>query len=425
MLNIRQLREQPEHVKERLSTRGENPEVVDLVLSKDNSRRELVQQTETLKARRNVISKEIPQKAKAKEPIDELKAESKKLGEDISRIDEELKGIDDDLKDALLRLPNLPDESVPVGADESANLEIRRWGDPIKHQFGSKPHWELGESLGFLDLARGANLSGSGFYVLKGVGSRLERVLIQWLLDFNTVKHGYTEVSVPFVVRDEALLGTSQLPKFDDQLYHIPEDELRLIPTAEVPVTNLHANEILDGEQLPLAYCAHTPCFRREAGAAGRENRGISRVHQFHKVELVHITLPEESEETHEKLTANACALLEALNVPYRVLELCTGDLGFGARKCYDLEVWAPGMDTWLEVSSCSNFGDFQARRAGIRFRREKQGKPEFVHTLNGSGLALPRLMIALLENNQNEDGSITVPEPLRERLMCDVIKRD
>lgn len=414
MIDIRLIREDANLVKERLSARGADSSLIDRVLELDQRRRDVVARTEALKAERNLISKEIPRLAKEKQPIDPLKEKSRQVGEEISGLDGDLRGVDGSLRALLLEIPNLPQEGVPVGTDESANVEIRSWGEPVRHPFPTRPHWELGETLGILDLPRGAKLSGSGFYVLTGAGARLERALIAWMLDTNTKKNGYREYSVPFIVGPDALMGTSQLPKFEDQLYKVPEDNLFLIPTAEVPLTNLWAGEILEAEDLPIAACAHTPCFRREAGAAGRENRGISRIHQFHKVELVHIVPPDESGAAHEKLVGHACGLLEALGVAYRVVELCTGDLGFGAAKCFDLEIWAPGMETWLEVSSCSNFGDFQARRANIRYRPEKGAKPRFVHTLNGSGLALPRLMIALLENNQREDGSIAIPEVLR-----------
>lgn len=417
MLDIRLFRDNPDQVRVKLRQRNVETAVVDQVLALDEKRRQLVQHTEACKARRNEISKLIPQKAKAKDPIDDLKEESRKLGEEITQGDARLGEVDGQLEALMLGIPNLPQDSVPVGADESANVVRRTWGEPIKHPFATKPHWEIGEALGILDLPRGAKISGSGFYIMRGLGAKLERALIGWMLDTHVAKNGYTEFSVPYLVNAQALIGTSQLPKFADQLYTIPEDKLYLIPTAEVPVTNLHAGEILEPEQLPIAYVAHTPCFRREAGAAGRENRGISRIHQFHKVELVHITRPEDSNATHEKLVGHAEGLLQALGLPYRVLELCTGDTGFGAAKCYDLEIWAPGMQTWLEVSSCSNFEAFQARRANIKYRPERGAKPQFCHTLNGSGLALPRLVIAILENFQRADGSVVVPEVLRDRL--------
>ncbi|CAN5392072.1 serine--tRNA ligase [soil metagenome] len=423
MLDIRLLRDQPDFVREKLRSRGLDGSQVDAVLALDTERRALVQRTESSKNRRNEISKIIPQRAKAKEPIDDLKDESKKIGEDITRIDAELAGVDARLEAAMMILPNLPQDGVPPGEDEHANPVLRTWGEKRAFDFAAKPHWDLGEALGILDLARGAKLAGSGFYTLRGAGAKLERVLIQWMLDTHSTRNGYTEVSVPYLVQRQMLVGTSQLPKFEDQLYKVPEDELFLVPTAEVPVTNLHAEEILERDELPIAYCCHTPCFRREAGAAGRENRGISRVHQFHKVELVHIVRPEESATTHEKLVGHAEALLRELGLHYRVIELCTGDLGFGASKCYDIELWAPGMNTWLEVSSCSNFEAFQSRRANIKFREDKGGKAQFAHTLNGSGLALPRLMIAILENCQNADGTVTLPKVLRERMGADGLK--
>lgn len=422
MLDIRLFRENPDHVRERLTARNQDPSAVDAVLALDSRRRDLVQQSETLKARRNEISKLIPQKAKAKEPIDDLKNESKEIGDTLTGIDDALRLVDEELRGTLLRIPNLPQQIVPIGHDDSANKVVRQWGQPVEHPFPAKPHWEIGEALGILDLARGAKLSGSGFYTLKGLGAKLERALIQWMLDTHTSQNGYTEFSVPYIVNRATMTGTGQLPKFEEDMYAVKEEDLFLVPTAEVPVTNLHAEEILEADQLPLAYCAHTPCFRREAGSAGRESRGISRIHQFHKVELVHFTTPEQSYTVHEQLVGHATALLEQLNVPYRVLELCTGDLGGGASRCFDVEIWAPGMKTWLEVSSCSNFESYQARRANIRYRPEKGAKPAFLHTLNGSGLALPRLMIALIENNQREDGTIVIPEILRNRMGTDLI---
>ncbi len=413
MLDIRLFREDPNRVRKALRHRSADEEAVDAILAIDRRRRELVQEGETLKARRNEISKLIPQRAKAKEPIEELKEESRSLGPKIAECDAQIREVDDQLREALLSIPNIPADDVPVGADESANRIIRQAGELRQFAYQPKGHWELGEALGILDLPRGAKVAGSGFYTLRGAGARLERALTAWMLDVQTGRNGYTEVSVPYLVNRRTMTGTGQLPKFEDDSYRIDEEDFFLIPTAEVPVTNLHADEIIEPGGLPIAYCCHTPCFRREAGSAGRENRGISRIHQFQKVELVHIVRPEESEQVHEELTAHAAGLLEDLGLPYRVVELCTGDLGFAAAKCYDLEVYAPGMDTWLEVSSCSNFLDFQARRASIRYRPAAGEKPQFVHTLNGSGLALPRLMIAIMEVFQNKDGSIALPEVL------------
>ncbi len=422
MLDIRLFREEPEIVRAGLTARGDDESMVDRVLEIDAERRTVLAEVESLKARRNEISKEIPKRAKAGEPIDALKDESKMIGEKIAMLDAKARGVDEALRDLLLRIPNVPDASVPIGPEETANRVVRSWGEPVRHNFPAKPHWELGEALGILDLPRGAKVTGSGFYALKGAGARLERALIGWMLDTHVARNGYTEVNVPFLVNRRTMTGTGQLPKFEEDLYHIDGFDLHLIPTAEVPVTNLHADEILEPEALPIAYCCHTPCFRSEAGSAGRENRGISRVHQFHKVELVHITRPEESDGRHEDLIGHACGLLEALEVPYRVVEISTEGIGFCGRKQIDLEIWAPGMEAWLEASSCSNFGSFQARRANIRYRPAVGAKPEFCHTLNGSGLALPRLLITLLENDQRADGTVAVPAVVRDRMGCDVI---
>lgn len=417
MLDIRLFRDNPDHVRAKLASRGADVSAVDAVRALDDQWRELTTRTEHARARRNEISSIIPQKAKAKEPIDDLKAESKALGDDITLVEKSLAEIDERLRDMLMRFPNLPHDSVPAGKDSSDNVVARTWGAPRDFDFPVKPHWELGEKLGLLDLPRGAKISGSGFYVLKGALARLERVLIQWMLDVHTTQHGYTEFSLPFLVNRSTMTGTGQLPKFEDDMYKLADEDLFLVPTAEVPITNLPADEILEADQLPIAWCAHTPCFRKEAGSAGRENRGISRIHQFHKVELVHIVKPEDSYAVHEQLVRNASRLLEMLGLHHRVLLLCTGDQGNGAAKCYDLELWAPGMNTWLEVSSCSNFESYQARRANIRYRPSAKEKPQFVHTLNGSGLALPRLMITLMETMQQPDGSILIPEVLRERF--------
>lgn len=424
MLDIRLFREHPDLMRVKLESRGVLASKVDMVLELDQKRRSILAQVEDLKARRNTVSREIPMLAKIKEPIDQLKAESKTIGETIAELDEQLRKVDQFLSDLLLQIPNIPHDSTPVGADEGGNKIVRTWGEMPKLEFEAKLHDALGENLGLLDMPRGAKLSGSGFYTLSGDLAKLERCLIQWMLDKHTEENGYTELSVPYLVNRKAMTGTGQLPKFEEDAYRINEDDLFLIPTAEVPVTNMHADEIFNPEDLPKAYCAHTPCFRREAGSAGRENRGVSRIHQFHKVELVHFTRPEDSAATHEKLVGHASGLLEELGLVYRVVELCTGDIGFSACKCYDLEIYAPGMDTWLEVSSCSNFWDFQSRRAGIRYRPEKGAKPQFVHTLNGSGLALPRLMIVLMETYQQPDGSIIIPEALRSRMGKDVIRK-
>ncbi|MDX1972538.1 MAG: serine--tRNA ligase [Candidatus Sumerlaeia bacterium] len=422
MLDIRLIRQEPETVKRGLEAKKASASVVDDVLALDEKRRELIQETEALKARRNEISKLIPQRMKEKQPAEDLKEESKSIGDRIKDLDEQLKGIEAEQDGILLRLPNLPHATTPHGKSEEDNVVVRTWGEPKKFPWEARSHWDLGAGAGILDLERGVKLSGSGFFVLRGLGAKLERALINWFLDTHVGKNGYEEVSVPFVVNRKTMTGTGQLPKMEEDMYRVTEDDLFLIPTAEVPVTNLHADEILSGEELPKKFVAVTPCFRREAGSSGKEVRGISRVHQFLKVEMVQYTDPEKSDEGHESLTRNATELLEALGLPYRVLSLCTGDISFAAAKCYDLEIWAPGMGRWLEVSSCSTFTDFQARRANIRFRREAGSKPEFVHTLNGSGLALPRIVIGILENYQLSNGGIEVPQVLRPYMGVDVI---
>lgn len=421
MLDIRLIRENPQFVKERVALK--NVEVdVDLILRVDSRRREVLTQCDELKKERNNLSAEIGKKLKAGEDAEALKQRVRQLGDEIKALDEEAEDLEKELQNLLLRVPNLPHESVPVGKDETENRVVREWGQKPVFDFNPLPHWELGEKLGIIDFARGAKLSGSGFPVYAGQGAKLQRVLIQFMLDYHVAHHGYREVYPPFVVTRETMTGTGQLPKFEEDLYRIDSDDLFLIPTAEVPVTNLHRDEILSDPQLPLYYVAYTPCFRREAGSYGKETRGITRVHQFDKVEMVKLVRPEDSFEELEKLVRDAEEILQALGLHYRVVEICTGDLGFSNCKQYDLEVWAPGMGRYLEVSSCSNFTDFQARRANIRFRREPKAKPEFVHTLNGSGLALPRTMIAILENYQTAEGSVRIPEAIRDRMGIDLI---
>lgn len=417
MLDIKLVREQPDAVRAGLSAKKADPQAVDRLLALDEQRRELIQETDALKQRRNELSKLIPQKAKAGESVEALKEESRAVGERAKELDAQLRQIETDQQDLLLRLPNMPDETTPVGHSEADNQVLRTWGAPRGFDFEPKTHWDLGRELDILDIERGVKISGSGFFALKGAGARLERALIQWMLDTHTRRNGYREIAPPFLVSRQTMTGTGQLPKMEEDMYRVGEEDLFLIPTAEVPVTNLHAQEILDGEQLPIRYVAYSPCFRREAGSYGKEVRGITRVHQFNKVEMVQFTLPEKSGEAHEELTRHATELLEALGLHYRVVLLCSCDISFAAAKCHDLEVWAPGMQRWLEVSSCSNFGDFQARRAGIRFRREKGAKPEFVHTLNGSGLALPRVLIAIIETFQQPDGGIALPPVLHEHF--------
>ncbi len=410
MLDIRFIRENTDAVKAAMTDRNADIDV-DAVLTLDNRRRTIVAEAEELKAERNRVSKSIGQMIKEGKDPEEIKAQVREMGDRISAFDEELREIESNLRNLLLFIPNMPSGSTPVGKDETDNPVVRSWGEKKEFDFVPAPHWDLGAELGIFDFERGAKIAGSGFPLFKGRGARLERALIQFMLDLHTEEHGYIEVAPPFMCNATAMTGTGQLPKFAEDMYNVTLDELYPIPTAEVPVTNMYGNEILD-QALPICHTAYTPCFRREAGSAGKDTRGLLRVHQFDKVELVKFTTPETSEEEHEKLTADAEKVLQKLGLHYRVIELCTGDLGFSAAKCYDIELWAPAQNKWLEVSSCSNFKDYQARRANIRYRNE-EGKPVFVHTLNGSGVALPRLVIAIMENNQTADGSIDIPEAL------------
>jgi seryl-tRNA synthetase len=411
MLDIRFIRGNTEAVKTAMA--GRNADVdIDALLALDGRRRTIVAEAEELKAERNCVSRSIGRMIKEGGDPEEVKARVREMGDKIAAFDAELRELDAGLRAGLLLIPNMPDESTPLGRDENDNPVIRSWGEKRTFDFEPKAHWDLGEALGLFDLERGARIAGSGFPLFTGPGARLERALIQFMLDLHTTEHGYTEIAPPFMCNETAMTGTGQLPKFAEDMYHIPLDGLYPIPTAEVPVTNLYGGEILD-RPLPILHTAYTPCFRREAGAAGKDTRGLLRVHQFDKVELVKFTTPESSAEEHEKLTLDAERVLQRLGLHYRVIELCTGDLGFSAAKCYDIELWAPAQDKWLEVSSCSNFKEYQARRANIRYRNE-EGRPAFVHTINGSGVALPRLVIALMENNQQADGSIELPEAIR-----------
>jgi seryl-tRNA synthetase len=413
MLDIRLIRENTDLVKARLQSRGGDSYLrVDEILECDRQRRAAETRLQQLQGDRKRISKEIGARKGRGEDTSGVEAEVRGIGDEISRLNEEATGCDVRQRELLLQLPNLPHPGAPVGADAADNPEVRSWGSPVSLGFPAKSHIELSERLGLLDFERAARMSGSAFVAFTGDGARLERALINFLLDLQTRQHGYVEIAAPLLVRPEALVGTSQLPKFEEQLYRCERDDLYLLPTAEVPVTNLHREEILALEQLPKKYAAYTPCFRREAGSAGLGTRGLIRMHQFDKVELVQIVKPETSFEELESLMAHAEKALQLLGLHYRVIELCTGDIGFGATKTYDIEVWAPGQNAYLEVSSCSNFGDFQARRMNLRFKGE-DGKNHFCHTLNGSGTALPRLFVALLETYQQPDGSIRLPEPL------------
>ena len=413
MLDIRRLRHETEAVKDALAKRDASlPDVVDRVLELDVSRREALGVVNELKGRRNEVSKRVGELKREGGDTDALILEMREVGDQISDLDTTIRSADHEIEEHLLEIPNTPFDEVPVG-DEGKNVVRSCHGSPATFDFEPRPHWELGEALGVLDMARGSKISGSGFPVLRAGGARLQRGLINFFLDVHVDEHAYTEVRVPYLVTSDTMTGTGQLPKFADESYQTERDELWLVPTAEVPVTNLHRDELLTTDDLPLRYTAYSPCFRREAGAAGKDTRGLLRVHQFDKVELVRFELPERSREALEELTREAEVLLERLGLHYRRVLLASGDLGQSGALTYDLEVWAPGVDKWLEVSSCTTFTDYQARRANIRFRRAQSEKPEFVHTLNGSALALPRVIAALLETYQRADGSVTLPAAL------------
>ena len=419
MLDLKFIRQNPDTVRRMLKDRRVDVDL-DQLIDADQQWLEAQKNVEDLRQQQNAVSKEIGQLKKNRQDASSQIAEMKQVSDQIKQLNEQTQQLKQEVNRILMYLPNLPDQSVPVGADESDNPEIKSWGENPTFDFSPKPHWDLAAQHDLIDFQRAAKVSGSNFALFTGVGARLERALINFMLDLHITKHGYTEVSPPFVANRPTMTGTGQLPKFEEDMYRCnqdsdnPDSDLFLIPTAEVPVTNLLADEILDGEQLPIYYTAYTPCFRREAGSYGKDTRGLVRLHQFDKVEMVKFTTPETSYDEHESLLQDAEDVVQALGLPYRVISLCTGDLGFSAAKCYDIEVWAAGQERFLEISSCSNFEDFQARRANIRYRPEKGAKPELVHTLNASGLALPRVMIALLENNQQADGSIRLPVVLQ-----------
>ena len=420
MISIEFIRNDPQAVKNALERRGEDSPIDD-ILDLDRERRQHLSELEELRARRNEVSKQIGRMSdKPKDLIEEMR----NVGDRISSLEDLERTIEENLEQELLKLPNLPLATVPEGLDETGNVIIDQWGEKPSFDFAPLAHWDLAERLGIIDLPRGAKLSGSRFFALSGNGARLQRALISWMLDLHTEKHGYKEMYVPYLVREETMIGSGNLPKFGENIYHDEEDDLWLIPTAEVPLTGLHRDEILAVDSLPIYYVAHTPCFRREKAAAGRDTRGIKRVHQFDKVEMYKLVEPENSEEELNKLVKDALDICKLLDIPHRVLQLCAGDMGFPSAMSYDIEMWAPGSEEWLEVSSCSNCTDFQARRANIRYRTEEKGRPRFLHTLNGSGLALPRVMIAIMENYQNKDGSISVPEVLRKYVGSDIIQR-
>jgi len=421
MLDLKFIRENPDIVKKAISDKNEKADV-DKLLKLDLCKREILHQVEDLKHKRNVVSKQIGMAKKKGEDASQPIAEMQQVGASIKQLDEKIADIENLMNDILIWIPNIPHESVPIGG-ETENEEIKSWSEKPEFDFEPLPHWELAEKLGIIEFDRSSKLSGSNFVTFRNLGARLERALINFMLDLHVKKHGYVEIAPPFIVRRDIMYGTAQLPKLEDDMYRIEHDDMFLIPTAEVPVTSLYQGEILDGSKLPINYTAFTPCFRREAGSYGRDTRGLIRIHQFDKVEMVKFVKPEDSYKEHEKLLQEAEEVLQLLELPYRVLVLASGDLSFAAAKCYDIEVWAGGVQKYLEVSSVSNYVDFQARRANIRFRRSSDSKPEFVHTLNGSGLALPRTVIAILENYQTDEGTVIVPEVLRPYLGTDIIK--
>jgi seryl-tRNA synthetase len=414
MLDIKVLRADFEGVKKLLQHRGEDLSALANFEELDKKRREFIVEAEQLKSKRNDVSAQVAALKRDKQDADHLITEMREVGDQIKAIDDELRVVEEALENLLLSIPNIPHESVPIGETEDDNIEARKWGEIRNFGFEPKPHWDVADQLGILDFEKAGKVTGSRFVFYKGLGARLERALISFMLDLHVDEHGYTEVLPPYIVNRASMTGTGQLPKFEEDAFRIESEDYFLIPTAEVPVTNMHRDEILSGEDLPLSYAAFSACFRSEAGSAGRDTRGLIRQHQFNKVELVKFVKPEDSYEELEKLTGHAEKVLQLLELPYRVLSMCTGDLGFTAAKKYDIEVWIPSYGTYREISSCSNFEGFQARRANIRFRRDPKGKPEHVHTLNGSGLAIGRTVAAILENYQQEDGSVIIPEVLR-----------
>ena len=423
MLDIKRVREDFDNVKAAVERRGKGDFGLGSVLQYDAKRRELLAQVEQLKNKQNTTSRKVPAMKKAGEDTTALFAEMKELSKKIKDLDAQVSEVEEAQRNALLNVPNTPYKDVQTGKDDTENVELRKWGEPTQFSFDAKAHWDIGEDLDILDFERAGKLSGARFTVYKGKGARLERAVINFMLDLHTEEQGYTEILPPFMVGRKAMTGTGQLPKFEDDMFYIQDKDMFLIPTAEVPVTNLRDDEILDFDELPVYYTAYTPCFRKEAGSAGRDTRGLIRQHQFNKVEMVKLVAPETSYDELEKLTNDAEEVLKRLGIPYRVVRLSTGDLGFSSAMTYDIEVWMPSYGRYVEISSCSNFEDFQGRRANIRFRREKGVKPEFVHTLNGSGLAVGRTVAAVLENCQQEDGSVVIPEALRPYTGFDVIK--
>lgn len=424
MLDLKKIREDFEGVKTAVERRGQGDYGIDQVRTLDEKRRKILAEVEQMKNKQNQDSKMIPQMKKEGKNTDALMAEMKALSEEIKTLDTTVNGVDEELSQLLLNIPNAPHPSVPVGKSDADNVEIRTVGTPRVFDFAHKAHWDVGMDLDILDFERAAKIAGARFTVYKGLGARLERSIINFMLNLHTEEHGYTEILPPFMVNRDAMTGTGQLPKFEEDMFHLPAKDFFLIPTAEVPVTNLRRDEILEEQELPVYYTAYTPCFRKEAGSAGRDTRGLIRQHQFNKVELVKLVKPEQSYEELESLLLAAEEVLKRLEIPYRVVKLSTGDLGFSSAMTYDIEVWMPSYNKYVEISSCSNFESYQARRANIRFRPEAKGKPEYVHTLNGSGLAVGRTCAAILENYQQADGSVVIPEALRGYMGTDIIKK-
>jgi len=413
MLDAKFIRSNPEAVSEALAKRNSKISL-DEFLALDQKRRELIQEVEQLKSRRNTVSQEIARLKREKKDADDLIAEMGKVSEVIKDLDDKVREVDDKISSIVLTLPNIPHESVPVGASDADNIEVRRWGNPTVFEYEPKAHWDIGEDLDILDFATAAKVTGARFTFYKGLGARLERALFNFMMDLHAFKHGYQEVFPPFMVHRRSMVGTGQLPKFEEDAFKVAGTDYFLIPTAEVPVTNMYREQILDGSMLPIKHCAYSACFRAEAGSAGRDTRGLIRQHQFNKVELVKFVKPENSYDELETLVNDAEDVLKELGLPYRVSLLCTGDLGFSSAKTYDLEVWMPSYQRYVEISSCSNFEDFQARRADIKYRDGAKGKPQYIHTLNGSGIAVGRTVAAILENYQQPDGSVIIPEKLR-----------
>ena len=422
MLDLKKLRSNTEEVKKALSNRGEDFDVnvIDEVIALDEERRKILVDVEALKKQRNEVSAEIPKRKKAGEDVTEVMAEMREIGDKIKADDAKVAELNDKINYIMLRIPNIPNPAVPEGETDEDNVEIKRWGEPTKFNFEPKAHWDLGTDLDLLDFERGGKIAGSRFTVYKGMGARLERSIINYFLDKHTFENGYTEVLPPYMVNRDSMTGTGQLPKFEEDAFKVENNGYFLIPTAEVPVTNMYRNETLEGDKLPIKHAAYSACFRAEAGSAGRDTRGLIRQHQFNKVELVKFCKPEQSYEELDKLVQDAESVLQGLGLPYRIVRICKGDLGFTAALKYDIEVWMPSYNRYVEISSCSNFEDFQARRANIKYKNSPKEKPQFVHTLNGSGVAIGRTVAAILENYQQEDGSVVIPEALKEYMRCD-----